>query len=259
MLLNEADVRAMVRLVAEVSELQRGYADKKRCLMEGLCQLVDADAWAWCLCVNMAAEGRNVYTSVLHGGMDDAQYAHMLEATAHRDEARFTEKFADEIRQVGQHVTRLRKHLDPGNLFLESEAYHLWKKAGFMPGILSCRPIDSSCLSTVGVFRRHGRPDLSEREARIAHIVLTEVPWIHLQGWPEDRAVTVPALPPRQRIVLNLLLEGQTRKQIADHLEISINTVAGYVRDVFKHFGVRSHAELMRRFLSGDGNDVPLA
>ncbi len=82
------------------------------------------------------------------------------------------------------------------------------------------------------------------------------MPWLHEQGWPDDRGTTVPQLSPRQRITLNLLLEGQSRKEIADQLGISINTVAGYVKDVYKHFHVQSHAELMGRFLHGDGGDV---
>ena len=51
-------------------------------------------------------------------------------------------------------------------------------------------------------------------------------------------------------MVLNLLLDGLGRKKIAQHLEITENTVAGYVKDIYNHFGVRSQPELMQKFLA---------
>ena len=49
--------------------------------------------------------------------------------------------------------------------------------------------------------------------------------------------------------LLNLLLDGRDRKQIADQMGISENTVSGYAKDVYRHFDVNSHVELMRKFL----------
>ena len=60
---------------------------------------------------------------------------------------------------------------------------------------------------------------------------------------------------PRQRVILNLLLEGQSRKAIARHLAISLNTVQGYIRRIYSFFGVQSHAHLIRRFQQGNGGD----
>jgi DNA-binding CsgD family transcriptional regulator len=67
--------------------------------------------------------------------------------------------------------------------------------------------------------------------------------------------VSVPTLSPRQRLALNLLTLGQSHKQIARHMGISIHTLHGYVKDIYRRFGVRSQAELMRRFFQGNGHD----
>jgi DNA-binding NarL/FixJ family response regulator len=110
-------------------------------------------------------------------------------------------------------------------------------------------------VSSLGFYRRQHEPAFTERESRIAHIVLSEVPWLHEEGWPEDRAVSVPQLPPRSRLVLNLLLDGRNRKEIAASLSLSEHTIAGYQKSIYSHFGVGSHAALMRRFQLGDGGD----
>lgn len=73
----------------------------------------------------------------------------------------------------------------------------------------------------------------------MAHIVLSEVPWLHEHGWPEGRGATVPNLSlARRQLVLNLLLEVRSRKPIASALSISENTVATYQKDIYGHFGV---------------------
>ncbi len=46
----------------------------------------------------------------------------------------------------------------------------------------------------MGLYRAHGKPEFTPRDVRIAHIVLTEIPWLHEQGWPEDRGTSVPHL-----------------------------------------------------------------
>ncbi|MEI9997745.1 MAG: LuxR C-terminal-related transcriptional regulator [Verrucomicrobiota bacterium] len=81
------------------------------------------------------------------------------------------------------------------------------------------------------------------------------MPWLHEQGWPEDRGATVHQLARRQRMALNLLIAGQGRKQIADHMKISVNTVHEYIKDIYDFFGVHSQAELMSRFYEGNGHD----
>jgi DNA-binding CsgD family transcriptional regulator len=38
-------------------------------------------------------------------------------------------------------------------------------------------------------------------------------------------------------------------------VDLSIHTVGDYVKDIYRAFGVQSHAELMRRFTGGDNSD----
>ena len=107
----------------------------------------------------------------------------------------------------------------------------------------------------MGLYRRMDQPAFTERETKIAHIVLSEVPWLHEEGWPEDRGAALPGLSPRRLLVLNLLLEGRARKDIATSLSLTENTVATYQKAIYRHFAVKSQAALMHRFRHGDGGD----
>ena len=57
------------------------------------------------------------------------------------------------------------------------------------------------------------------------------------------------ALPPRLGRLLPLLLDGHSEKEIAAHLGLSRHTVHEYVKQIYKHTGVHSRAQLMARLL----------
>jgi DNA-binding CsgD family transcriptional regulator len=253
--LEEKDVRDMVRLIGEVAALPGGHAEMKRFLMDGLCGLIGADAWAWALSCQRDPDKPQVYASVLNGGLSDENLVKVLQAIEHPEMVEMTAKFFNEVEERKAHLTRLRFQIVDQDKYLHSEAVLAWKAAGLGPVIMSLRPLDERSSSTIAIYRRYDREEFTVRESRIAHIILTEVPWLHEQGWPEDRGVSVPKLSRRQRLTLNLLILGRSRKQIADSMDISVNTVQGYIKEVYRFFNVNSQAELMSRFLQGNGRD----
>lgn len=146
--------------------------------------------------------------------------------------------------------------MDPGNQFPKSDGFELWQAADISPILLSSYPFSDGSLSMVGLYRSQDKALFSERDSRIAHIVLSEVPWLHAQSMPTEVQLKKQRLAPRERTTLNLLLEGLGRKQISKYMDISENTVAGYIKKVYRYYEVQSHAELMRYFREGDGGDV---
>ena len=56
-------------------------------------------------------------------------------------------------------------------------------------------------------------------------------------------------LPPRTRQVLKCLLEGDGDKQVAARLGIAVLTVNQHTKRIYAHFGVRSRAELLARWV----------
>ncbi len=246
----------MVRLIGEVAALPGGHAEKKRFVMEGLCKLVDADAWIWGLSCQKHPDKPQIYVSLLKGGIPEDEFVHFLQAVEHPEMIEFASKFFIELKEQKTHLTRLRSQITDESRFEGSAAQAAWKKANLGPTILSFRPLDAESSSAIGVYRHFTRPHFTARESRIAHIILTEIPWLHEQGWPEDRGVSVPRLSKRQRLTLNLLTLGHSHKQIADRMTISPNTLQGYVKEIYRHFGVNSQAELMSRFFQGNGHDL---
>ena len=251
------DARAIVHLLGEVSTIQEGLVAQKRHLMEGLCKLISADSWAWATTFHFAPGDVPLNSGFLTGGFDAAQFAKFQEALEHPDTARMNDRFTAEFEKKQTHLTRLREQMDAEGLFPKTAVYPIWIAAGVEQVILSIRPSDSGNLSQIGVYRRPGALPFSARESRITHIVLGEVPWLHAAVLSNDLGTTVTSLSPRQRITLNLLLEGQTRKQIAAHLELSPHTLDGYVKEVFRFFHVHSQPELIAKFRNGDGGDEP--
>jgi hypothetical protein len=51
--LSHRDARAIIRLLGEVCGMEKDHAGRKHHLMEGLCDLVDADYWAWVLAAEL--------------------------------------------------------------------------------------------------------------------------------------------------------------------------------------------------------------
>jgi len=252
--LNEADVRAVVRLLGDVATSRDELAARKRRLMEGLCDLTQADSWAWSLGCGLEPGKQPTYLSMSHG-FDQERFARLICAAGHPDMARQSAMLLGEMQERKSHLTRRHQQFLDRRDYEASGIYPLMREADLGPFLVSLRPIGSDSFSTIVVYRRFGQPDFSERESRIAHIVLTEVPGLHEHGWPQDRGATVPQLTPRARVVLNLLLDGRGRKDIARHLGVAENTVAGYQKAIYRHFQVNSHAGLMRRFQTGDGGD----
>jgi len=255
--LPESDVRQLVRLLGEVASLNADHAGKKRFLMDGLCQLIDADAWAWGLMCQPGDGQPQVYVSVVHGGFDQDRFSKFLKALEHPDMSWVAQAFFRDLAREQKQITRGRLQIISDREFLGTEVVDLWRKADIGPLMMSAKPLDEKSGSSIGIYRRADQGHFSEREILMAHIILTEVSWLHEMGWPDDRGATVPQLYRQQRIILNLLLEGLCRESIADQLQISIHTLGDYCKDIYRHFNVSSQTELMARFYQGDGGDLP--
>jgi PAS domain S-box-containing protein len=71
-------------------------------------------------------------------------------------------------------------------------------------------------------------------------------------------SVATAKLTPRQQQVLESLLTGQSKKEIAFALHISAHTVHNHVKAVYQAFGVSSRGELLARCLgAGTAEDAP--
>jgi DNA-binding CsgD family transcriptional regulator len=70
------------------------------------------------------------------------------------------------------------------------------------------------------------------------------------------RVTPAAALPPRLRQTLEYLLTGDTERQVALKMSLSVHTVHDYVKALYSHFGVSSRGELLSKWI-GTGGQPP--
>jgi DNA-binding CsgD family transcriptional regulator len=252
--ISEDDIRAMVRLLGSVIAAPGDFQEKRRLLMDGLCEMIGATAWVWSM-AEYQPDKQPSFVGLIHGGFDEGRFATYLEAINHPAMELIARPASLELRERGTHITRTRQQLDSTGMLDRSAAAPLWERANIGPLIASLRPMAGGGVNAIRVYRTLREPQFDDRESRIAHIILSEVPWLHFEAFPDKQTREITNLYPRHRTVLNCLCEGWSRKKIAEHLGISINTIHGYVKVIFKHFGVHSQAELLARLTVGDGGE----
>lgn len=255
--ITEDDFRAVVRILADVSCMHGSPDLKRNHLMNEIGLLIGTDTWLWGVSPLLDPGKQPIYLFHNSGGIDNERMALMLAAIEHPDTGAMTGKIAAEIAEAHGQITRLRQDVIDNDWFLNSPANPLWRRANVGPILFSARPLPGIGVSILAFYRSLSAPLFSEREARIAHIVLSEVGWLHHSGLPHAAAKNLPKLPPRCRLILNQLVRGRARKEIAGDLDISIHTVNDYMKQIYRHFGVRSQVELIARLRSGDGNHSP--
>jgi len=241
----EEDIRAILRLAGEAASMPCQHTARKSRLMAGLCELVGANAWASALGRQARSDGQPVFTAFEQGGFDQEQFTRYLTALEHPDTKKLN---ASMVRELAEQETRTYPR-DQAR-FSSKEAAELWRKANLGPAILSLRQLGDGTVSGIALYRRFNSSPFGRRETRLVHMFLSEFSILHEECWPEEVGADVPKLPPRERMIFSLLLQGYGRKPISEHLGISANTVSGYVKNIYRHFGVQSHAGLVRQFRS---------
>lgn len=253
--LDENDFRAVVRILGDVVCMEGTPDEKRNRVMNGIAELVGTDTWLWGVSPLLEPGKQPVYLFHNSGGVDDTRMAIMLRAIEHSETGEMTARLAEEIAKASRQITRLRQDVIDNDWFERSAANPIWREADVGPILFSARPLPGVGISVLAFYRKHDAPLFTEREARIAHIVLSEVGGLHYAGLPHAVAKDVPGLPPRCRLLLNQLVRGRGRKDIAGDLGISIHTANDYIKQIFRHFGVKSQVELIARLRTGDGND----
>jgi len=232
--ITEDDFRAVVRILGDVASMDGGPDEKRNYLMRELGVLLDVDTWLWGVAPLIEPGRQPVYIFKNTGGLDEKRMALLVNAIEHPESGAMTASLARAMIETG-HVTRLRQDIVPDERFLNSAAHPFWKAANVGPLILSLRPIPGVGTSVVGFYRAVSAPHFTPREARIAHIVLTSVTWLHEAGLPHTAARDVPKLPPRGRHILLQLVSGRPRKDIAADLGISVHTVNDHMKQIYLH------------------------
>ncbi len=118
---------------------------------------------------------------------------------------------------------------------------------GVLLPILAATPANTSFSGVTALLvRRHGAPRFGEIEIGLGRATLRELLRL-MPGTELEIPAPRPSLPPRLLSTWALLVEGCSRKDIADALGLSVNTVSSYVKEIYRAERVSSQPELMNK------------
>ena len=250
--ISEGELRAIVKLLGDVAVVEGGLEVKRRCLMQGLNDLIESDGWLWTIGQVDADSDAPMNFEHLYNGISSKQTAAMLDSPSDTADPSPDDKHLAALVGEGKHFTRTRQQLVDDDQWYSSNNVKTYRlNHGLDNCMYSITPLDSGGFTGVGFFRKVGREPFSERQRRIAHVVTTEVRWLVESDLPAEYGGLLAALTPRLRTVFTLLVDGYGCDEVAELLNLSPHTVKGYMKEVYKHFEVRSQIKLIRLFKTG--------
>lgn len=246
--------KRMVVLMSEVASCKGTTRDQPQTLLDGLKSIIDADAWLWVA----LDENQN---SVVHRPLGDIDVRLSEEAFSRLTRAIRENSLSlpdsasiTNLSIQKNHFTWTRQLAMPDKSWPEAIAIrHDHWGTGVDHSLYSAYPLDDNRCSIVCFFWRVGRDAFTNLDQRVCHLILGTVRWLHeaaattSYGWLENE------LTPRQKTVLRKLLDGKTKRGIAQSLGLSEPTVGGHITQIYRSFGINSQVELMRLFQSHHG------
>jgi len=255
--LNEEDLRAILRLLGDVADIDGDQAVKRRHLLTGLARLIEADVWMWSI-FSFGLDGMTASISMLHDGMTAKEFDQVVRGSTdpHRqppDLLILNSHLSDSME-----FTRRRQQIMSDGDWYANDHVRTYRHGFLDHAVYHFRWVDErrDVASGIGIHRRWGREPFTARDTRLVHIVMSEIAWLHQAAVPDGRAADTDVMTPRQRAVLALLLQGRSRKEIATGLSISPYTVDDHIDALYRQFKVDGRSGLMKRFMVGNGGDL---
>lgn len=234
------EVRLMLRLCHTLHEVPADPVARKRAMLEGLCRVVGADAGVCVVSREEAAPAalrgvrHAVTVSMVRYGMteEDAQTL----AARYRPAAPFAARPVRRSGRSDESSRRPRRGSDPHTPRPKS-VESVVEVAGMKV---------QACVALLR--RRPAGRGFSPRDRSVLDLLHSELAWVYRPDLPSLSPDGLP-LSPRQRQTLQLLLAGNSEKEIAGQMGLSQNTVHHYVKAIHRHFGVSSRSELLARWV----------
>lgn len=245
------DVRAACRLVGDCRDIGADAREWQLRLIDGLRALTGA-------VVGISGNFEHVkrgkrpesYGSVRLGWPDASSERAWLDYTTNTPWER-TPEFSRLILNYDEETTRTRDEIWGRKAWYRSETFnHRHRPSGIDDYIISIRAVPGQQLChSLWLHRAVGDKPFTRREVELLNIAHAEMARQIGTGVASAREPKMCELSTRQREVLIRLLGGDSEKQAARALGVSVPTLHEYVGVVYKHYGVTSRAELMSRFV----------
>jgi DNA-binding CsgD family transcriptional regulator len=150
-------------------------------------------------------------------------------------------------------VHRLRDGFVDYRLFCQTAHYQLfYKSLGITDRIWIVFPLNAAAESYFLFDRVRNQRRFTQRDAEIAAYALRGLRWFHLRLFlGQGLLVSENILNEVQQRVVQELLTGNTEKEIAVNLSLSVPTTHKHIKSIYRAFGIQSRAALMALWLGG--------
>jgi DNA-binding CsgD family transcriptional regulator len=263
-LLRVQDVRDAYRLIGECRDLGSDATLWHGRMLEGLCRLIGAPVatggggrWmrpqrdiepTLAVDVGLDSHGRRLYTAYMRelGPSDDP----IFEALKHNSSPL---------------IVCTRRQLVSDAAWYRSAAWNDYRRPIGLDNQLTSvyQMSDGGAISVIALTRARGEREFSPREQRLLRFFHEELRPLIGRSLVSATEPSPGRLSPRLRQTLACLFEGDSEKLVAARLSLSAATIHQYVTALYRHFGVRSRAQLMAyviaRFGRSGWSDVPAA
>lgn len=261
----EADVRAMLSLMAELAEAPPDPEARSKQLMNGLCRLLGARAGTDVISrrVQNGSQQSEVCSGLVVVGLTGDELTELTDFFKEMDLHDPVAQWVYVRVEAGQTHTRARQQIVDDKRWRTSAHYQeVRRPCGILEPLIHCGPTTDGNVRTISLHRDDPRKPFTERDSTLLRLFMGEAmrlltpptrrdpPRREPPGLADPELDLVQRLSPRQRDVLDGLLAGETLKQIALRYGLSHYTVGDYVKQVYRRFGVSSRSELLARFIA---------
>ena len=255
--LSSADVRALLRLLAELRELGADPGAWRAHLVTNLEALCSAQ-------VAVISELR-VNAHADRAATNCAEAVTPLQAVDHGLDASFRDRFYRDLYFIDHRSDDALNAVVPlyGSAFTVSRqnvigdrhwdrsfsANERFRPLGCDDFVMSMMPVAAlGVISSMDVYRDAGKR-FSERERLLVELLHEELG----HDWNRVEREEGARLTPRQRQVLAQLMAGSSEKELAYELNISPHTVHEHIKAIHRAFGARSRGELFASVAKAKG------
>jgi len=250
----EADkVGCLITTAAKVADARLDLSECRTEILTRLLEMIESVGaeWAWgvsdeaaktiapvaTITVGFTAEEK---TAVLKMGLDPSMH----------EEFRIPimKQMQGQSQETAQ-ITTLRTDLYDDRQWKATRMYANQAAGGCDEWVHCIRNRGSETWSSLWMMRRTGEPPFLPADQQLIDLAMGSIPWL---GATLDNSLPVAssvALTARQRIVLMMQLDGLSRKEIADRLQITVDTVGDHIKKIYEHFEISSNGELAALFL----------
>ena len=242
--------RRLLESVVAIGNHHQELVDRRRAFLTVLMEEVGADVAFWAWGHGNPTESSITPVAMIEIGFQETQLAIVMKWALDPEAfCGFYHRVYAEMQGVNQSRSSLMADFNDEERKGFPVMRNYMAQGGWGSWLHNVRYFPKDIWGSLLVLRNTDRDEFGPREAAILELAATSVSWLHATAEESIPAEAFVGLTPRQRAVMLMLLDGLARKAIASQLGITDDTVGDHIKSIYKHFGVRSAAELAARFL----------